>query len=68
MHHTSTASYIIHQCITVVINTLQGNITRDTSFCDAIANNYNEVVLQIFIKTIAKPHVKKLSATIELEQ
>ena len=33
---------------------------RDTSFCDAIANIYDDMVLNIFINTIAKPHVKRL--------
>ena len=40
--------------ITVVIN------TRNTSFCDAITNIYNQMLLKIFINTIAEPHVKKV--------
>ena len=38
---------------------LHGNTIRDTSFGDVIANIYNEMVLKIFINTIAKPHVKR---------
>ena len=34
---------------------------RDTSFCDAITNIYDAMVLKIFINTIANPHVKRLS-------
>ena len=40
-----------------VIKDISNNI-RDTSFCDAFANIYDEMVLKIFINTIAKPHVK----------
>ena len=38
-----------------------GNTIHDTSFCDAIANIYDEMVLKNFINTIAKPHVKRLT-------
>ena len=41
---------------------LPGDTTRDTSFCDAIANIYNEMVLKFFINTIVEPHVKRLTA------
>ena len=34
-------------------------LIRDTSFCDSIANIYDEIVLKIFINTIAKLHVKR---------
>ena len=47
--------------ITVVMKTFISNTVRDTSFCDAIVNIYDEIVLKIFINTIAKPHVKRLS-------
>ena len=33
------------------------NTIRDTSFCDAITNVYDEIELKIFINTVAKPHV-----------
>ena len=36
--------------------------TRDASFCDAIVMNYDEMVLEIFIDTIAKPRVIRLTA------
>ena len=32
-----------------------GNTIHDTSFCDAIANIYDEMMLKNFINTIAKP-------------
>ena len=36
-----------------------GNTIRDTSFCDAISNIYDEMVLTIFINTIATSQVKR---------
>ena len=36
---------------------LYSNNICDTSFCDAIANIYDKMVLKISINTIAKPHV-----------
>ena len=41
------------------------NTIRDTSSCDAITNNYDEMVLKSFSNTIAKPHAKRLTGTIE---
>ena len=41
-----------------------GDNICDTSFCDAIANVYNEMVLKIFLNTIAKRHVKRLTAVL----
>ena len=32
----------------------------DTNFCDVTTNIYDEIVLKIFINTIAKSHVKRL--------
>ena len=43
----------------VVMKVLQGNNIRDTSFCEAITIVYDEMELEFFINTIAKPHVKK---------
>ena len=37
------------------------NTIRDTSFCDAITNIYDEIVLKVFIRTTAKPHVKRIT-------
>ena len=37
------------------------NNFRDTSFCGAIAVNYDETVLKIFINTIEKSHIKRLT-------
>ena len=39
------------------------NTNRDTSFGDVISNIYDEIVLKIFINTIAKPHVKRLTSS-----
>ena len=50
--------------ITVVMNILYASNFRDTSFCDAIAINYDKMVLKIFINTIAKPHVKRLTVNL----
>ena len=41
---------------------LNGNNIHDTSFCDAIAYNFDKMELSIFINTITKRHVKRLSA------
>ena len=43
------------------------NTIRDTSFCVAIANIYDEMLLKTFISTIAKPHVKRLTDNTALE-
>ena len=47
----------------VIMNTLlrYNNTVYDTSFCDAITNIYDEMVLKIFINTFAKRHVKRVS-------
>ena len=47
----------------VIMNTLlrENNTVHDTSFCDAITNIYDEMVLKIFIDTFAKRHVKRVS-------
>ena len=37
------------------------NNIRDTNFCDAVANIYDEMALKIFINSIAKHHVKRLT-------
>ena len=34
------------------------------TFCDAIATNSEEMMLKTLLNTIAKPHVKRLSAAI----
>ena len=39
---------------------INGYKLRDTSFCDATANIYDEMLSNIFISTIAKPHVQKV--------
>ena len=44
--------------ITVFMKSFNGNNIRDTSFCDAIAINYDQMLLKIFINTIAKPRKK----------
>ena len=43
-----------------------GNTIGDTSFCDGTTNIYDKMTLKIFINTIAKPHLKKLTNTIVL--
>ena len=42
-----------------------GNTIRDASFCDTITNIYEEMVLKIFINTIAKPYVKRLTDSLK---
>ena len=39
----------------------EDNNIRNTNVCDARANIYDEMVLKIFIHTIAKRHVKRLT-------
>ena len=47
---------------------LLGNTIRDASFCDAVINIYDEMVLKIFINTIAKPYVTRLSGSLDWSQ
>ena len=42
---------------------LYNNTIRNTSFCDEVTNIYYEILLKIFINTIAQPHVKRLTHT-----
>ena len=60
--HKKNHHFVIKD-IMVVMNRLLllGNTICDTSFCDAITNIYDKTVLKIFINTIAKSHVKKLT-------
>ena len=59
--HERNQHHFVIKDITVFKRLLHGNNICDTSLCDAIANIYGEMVLKIFINTIAKPHVKSLS-------
>ena len=36
----------------------KGSDVCGTSLCDAIANIYDEIVLEIFVNTIAKPYMQ----------
>ena len=44
----------------LLLRLLYGNNNRDASFYYAITSVYDEIVLKLFINTIAKPHVKRL--------